>query len=292
MSMSSQRAIALGGLVTALHIIMLFIMNIVPGSELLVLFGLPVVGALYYQKTSTRHAFISAISTILLVLLLDPIKAVIWMVPSVIIGVTYGGLIRLKFQALSIIFTLSFVHAIVLYFSLMIGAALLGFDPVAQMQNEFFHWSADEAWIYGPLVFWIYGLSQAIVTHFITARELERLKVTVTWETRFPRWAMLAYLLLHGGGIVLAVIPTTQSLSVTVGFFAITLGIGIVVFAGFAHLSKWIFIGSSFVLLAGLIFSLVIREQVPTLILYSLSNYSLIPLVFYYFSLYANSKRT
>ena len=292
MTMSSQRAIALGGLVTALHIIMLFIMNIIPGSELLVLFGLPVVGALYYQLTSTRHAFIFATATILLVLLLDPIKAVIWMIPSVIIGVTYGGLIRLKFQALGIIFALSFVHAIVLYVSLVLGAALLGFDPLEQLQNEFFHWDAQEAWIYGPLVFWIYGLSQAVVTHFITARELERLKVKVTWEQQFPKWAMITYLVVHFTGIVFSFFPSTLSFSVTLAIFAITLAIGIIVFAAMAKLPTWIFIASAFILLAGLITSLVVRAQSPTLFLFSLSNYSLLPLVFYYISLYGTAKRS
>lgn len=290
MTMSSQRALALGGLVTALHVILLFLMNIVPGSELLVLFGLPVVGALYYQLTSTRHAFIFAFATILLVLLLDPIKAVIWMIPSVIIGITYGALIRFKFQAVSIILTLSLVHAVVLYLSLILGGALLGLDPLTDLQTDFFHWDAQEAWMYGPLVLWIYGLSQAIVTHFITARELERLKVKVTWETTFPRWAMVAYLLLHMGGIVLALIPATQSLAVTAGVFSITLAIGIIVYSVKQGISVIIFIIAAFVMLLSLVGAIILSSGASPLFLFGLSNYSLFILAFYYISLYSTAK--
>ncbi len=290
MTMSSQRALALGGLVTALHVILLFLMNIVPGSELLVLFGLPVVGALYYQLTSTRHAFIFAIATIILVLLLDPIKAVIWMIPSVIIGLTYGGLIRLKFQAVSIILALSLVHAVVLYISLILGGALLGLDPLRDIQTGFFHWDAQEAWMFGPLVLWVYGLSQAVVTHFITARELERLKVKITWEETFPRWAMIAYLVLQLGGIVLALIPATQSLAVSAGVFSLTLAIGIIVYSVKQRLSMIVFISAAFVMLISIVGSFILSSGASPLFLFGLSNYSLFILVFYYISLYSTHK--
>lgn len=290
MTMSNQRAIALAGLFTSLHIIILLMMNILPGTELLVLFGLPVISAMYYHLTSTRNAFIFAVATSLLVMLLDPIRAVIWIIPSVAIGISYGALIRLRWKSLAIIYGLSFIHAAILFTSLAIGGRMLGVNVWSQLQTQFFHWNQADAWIYGPLMLWLYGLSQSIITHFITSKELARLGINVDWEQELPQWVIIGIALLQVGGIVISFVPSLQALAIWLGSQVFTLSIALYFYTIKRKVSPLIFIISAFVTLLGLMLSLTLITTYPTLILFSLTNFSLLPLLFYVISLYAHPK--
>lgn len=290
MTMSSQRAIALAGLFTSLHVIILMIMNVIPGTELLVLFGLPVIAALYYQMTSTRHAFIFAFATALLVLLIDPIRAVIWIIPSLVIGISYGLLIRLKWKSLAIVYGLSFIHALVLFASLAIGGAMLGVDFWSKLQTEFFHWDPVDAWIFGPLMLWFYGLSQSVITHVIASKELTRLGVNIEQESEFPIWASAILVVSQLVGIVLSLTPVPPALPVWLASQVVTLSIALVYYTIKRRVNVSVFIASAFISLLLLIVALTVNSIFPTLILFSLTNFSLLPLVFYMISLYAHPK--
>ena len=199
--------LTLGGLLLCLQLLFLFISKIIIGSELILLLFLPLVSSFYTLKTNRRSVFVFALSSFILCFLFDPINTFIYILPALLVGISYGILRKKGVKELSLIYITSLVHFISLLITLVsFKFFFIEFDLLGVMER-FFSSDSETAYIIMGVILFVLAIIQSFLVHIISEKELNKFNYTIKREEKTPRW------FLAGLGISLAGVFTTYLFS-------------------------------------------------------------------------------
>lgn len=176
--MNKIKPLTQAGLFASLHVVLLLISNAIIGLDFILIIGLPFASALYSLKNKPLHTFLFAISTILICFPIDLIKTLLYIIPSLISGIAYGYLTKLKVNNLTLIYFLTFISSLLFVFSIYIINVIYTIDFV-ELAKSFFQLNEQTFNNYGPSLVLIIGLCQSILTHIIIKEELVRMNIKV-----------------------------------------------------------------------------------------------------------------
>lgn len=194
--------IALGGILASLHLVFLIISKVLVGSELLLVIFLPLISSLYILKSDNKSTFIFAISTFLLCLIFDPINTFIYIVPSLLVGITYGILRKKNIKELSLVYITTSVHVLSLIITLLSFNFLFIEFNLIQLINQTFNTSNEDNYIVLAVILIILAFIQSFLTHIISDKELDRFNFKLDKENKTPKWFIFALLFSLFGFIV------------------------------------------------------------------------------------------
>ena len=135
------------------------------------------------------------IATLFLCLIFEPVSALIYIVPALICGVSYGALKRKNMKELTLVYVSSIAHA----FSLLVSFLFIGL--LFKEVNFFDIFSSfikkDGASFYACiyLVLMVLGVIEAFTLHIICDNELEKLGYEkAKEEENTPDWIVLGFI--------------------------------------------------------------------------------------------------
>lgn len=168
--MNKIKPLTQAGLFSSLHIVLLIISNAIIGVDFILIIGLPFASALYSLKNKPLHAFLFALATTLICFPIDIIKTLIYIIPSLVSGITYGYLTKLKFSNLTLIYCLTFISSLLFVFSIFIINVIYTINFI-DIDKSFFNLGEETFNNYGPSLVLIIGFCQSILTHIIITKE-------------------------------------------------------------------------------------------------------------------------
>ena len=108
--MNKTRSIVLGGLLAAIHLVAVLMVEYIPGFDLVLVFALPFFSVMYVVKCSPVYVITYATATFLLALVFNPPAALLYILPALVTGVVYGYLVKMKTTNLTLIYILTAVQ--------------------------------------------------------------------------------------------------------------------------------------------------------------------------------------
>ena len=180
--------LALGGLFACLHVIFLLMSKFLVGSELILVLFLPLLSTIYTLKCDKKNVIMFLIATILVCSIFDVVSTFIYVVPSLICGVLYGVLRKLKLKELELLTITSFGHMISLLFSFLVITLLFKVVDFMKIFSNIFNVSGDKLFVVTLLTLLVLGYAEAFLVHVITDKELTRFATSVEKNDNVPKW--------------------------------------------------------------------------------------------------------
>lgn len=194
--MNKTRSIVFGGLLAAIHLIAILAVEYVPGFDLVVLFALPFLSVMYVLQTRWVYVLSYAIATFLLALVFHPPYALLYILPTIMVGIFYGYLVKLKTTNLTLIYLLTAAQLGTFFLSCFFISLLYGIDVISSLQN-FFNLDLDSNRYLGLPLLVMYCFAQAFLLHTILKGQLKKLRIRLQKTPYPPMWiAILEVLLL------------------------------------------------------------------------------------------------
>ena len=163
----NKNNLALGGLFAALHLIFLFFSTIFFGSEIILIIFLPLISSLYTLKTDLKSTIVFALSTIFLCIIFNPINTLIYIIPSLMVGIVYGFLNKNKIKELSMVYITTLFHFFALLFTIfIINTLFIEFDLFIILQ-DLFNTNRDNVLIILVNFLILLSIVQSFSTHLI-----------------------------------------------------------------------------------------------------------------------------
>ncbi|HHU28733.1 TPA: DUF2232 domain-containing protein [bacterium] len=246
--MNKIKPLTQAGLFAALHVVLLIVSNAIIGVDFILIVGLPFASALYSLKNKPLHTLLFFVATSLICFPIDLIKTLLYIIPSLVSGIAYGYLIKLKFNSLSLIYTLTFISSLLFLFSIFIIDLVYHIDFI-DLAKSFFNISETTFNNYGPSLILLIGFCQSILTHIIIKEELNRMNIKVN-NNYDPSFFFVCFSLV--ALIISLILFNTTYLNVAIYFMFIYLitFIPIIIYA-FSKTNKhfiFLVIGSLFIL--------------------------------------------
>lgn len=195
--------LALGGLFACLHVIFLLMSKFLVGSELILVLFLPLLSTIYTLKCDKKSVIMFLIATVLVCSIFDVISTFIYVVPSLICGVLYGELRKLKFKELELLTVTSFGHMISLLFSFLVITLLFKEVNFMEIFSSIFNVSGKELFVVTLLTLLVLGYAEAFLVHVITDKELTRFTTSVEKNDSVPKWFLYCSVVCFVMGVIL-----------------------------------------------------------------------------------------
>ena len=180
--------LALGGLFACLHVIFLLMSKFLVGSELILVLFLPLLSTIYTLKCDKKSVIMFLIATVLVCSIFDVISTFIYVVPSLICGVLYGGLRKLRFKELELLTITSFGHMVSLFFSFLVITLLFKEVNFMEIFSSIFNVSGKALFVVTLLTLLVLGYAEAFLVHVITDKELSRFTTSIEKNENVPKW--------------------------------------------------------------------------------------------------------
>ncbi|HOJ44756.1 MAG TPA: hypothetical protein PK340_01790 [Bacilli bacterium] len=164
-------------LMAALNVTFAFIASLVPLAGLFLAIALPLASALVVLKTDVRYYPIYAMATLglSLVVALQQLEVTIfYVVPSLLLGFSFGYLYKLRVDDISIIIVSSLLQLIILYATIGLINAIFMIDFVSSLTAILNIDSATDM-IIMPSILYVVSLAQVTISYFIIGHEIEKL---------------------------------------------------------------------------------------------------------------------
>ena len=211
--MKSKEYLSLGGLFIALHLVFVLLSNFIPGSAILLVIFLPLLSTIYTLKFTKKEVVMFVIATFFLCLFFEPISTLIYIVPSLMCGVSYGVLRKYKVKELSLVYISSIAHAISLLVSFLFISLLFKEVDFFSIFETFINKSGDSFFAMIYLILTILGVIEAFILHMICDNELLKLGYEKSKEEeKTPVWmviSLFASILIY---VILAIINPVYTL--------------------------------------------------------------------------------
>ena len=188
--MSKVRTIVLGGLIAAINIAILLIAIYLPSIfvDYLLMFIMPFFMAMYVIKCGVKPGLIVGISTIIIGLFFDftQLRSLLLLLPTVTIGVLYGGLVKYRASNYTMIYALTVANIGLFFLSAGLISLFTQIDFIMNLKEIFkLHETIHSAY-YTILLLVGYCFLQSFLLHFIMKHQLKStfldfyIKLTVT----------------------------------------------------------------------------------------------------------------
>ncbi len=190
--MKPVRALTFGGLLAALHIIATILLHFawIPGIELIILFIVPFFSAMYSYKCKFRETIIFALATLIVCTIIDPTAGLLYILPTLAVGVVYGELVKHKANGTTIVYTLTILEFALFFLSAVILKWFTSVDIILSLKT-IFHLAKTKNDFLSLGLLLGYSFMQAFLLHFILRAQLKRMGITVTKTTNPPFWVLI-----------------------------------------------------------------------------------------------------
>lgn len=206
--------IALGGLFACLHFLFLLLSKVIVGSELLLVLFLPLLSTIYTLKCDKKSIFMFVVATVLICFVFDFVSTFIYVVPSLICGIVYGSLRKMKFKELELLCVSGLTHMFSIFFSFLVIVLLFKEVDFMAIFEKVFSLSGDKLAIVTLLTLFVLGFCEAFLVHMISDNELAKLATKVEKNDRVPKWfnvvagfSFLATIIVYGIDAVYSIFP-------------------------------------------------------------------------------------
>lgn len=183
--------IALGGLFACLHLLFLLVGKMVVGSELLMVLILPFLSTIYTLKCDRKSVFMFVITTLLICFVFDFVSTFIYVIPSLICGITYGFFRKKEFKELELLCLSGLVHMLSIAFSFLVIVLLFKEVDFLQIFEKLFGLQGKELFVVSLLSLLVLGYCEAFLVHVISDNELNKFMNKVEKNDRVPKWFVI-----------------------------------------------------------------------------------------------------
>lgn len=180
------KALSYIAIMCSLNLLFLLLSLYLPLASLFLMIALPLTSALVSIKCPKRYILIYFVATSL-VSLIDLQEALFYILPSLLIGISFGVLIKLKIHSIFVIYITSIVALICLYLGYHLIIQIYGVDMRLLIANLLNIKEVVMNNIFLILLYFL-GLTQTVFTYMIATSELKKFGVMFNEERRmfFP----------------------------------------------------------------------------------------------------------
>ena len=203
--------LALGGLFACLHVLFLLLSNIIVGSELLLVLFLPLLSTIYTLKCDKKNIIMFVIATILVCCLFNVFSTFIYVIPSLICGVSYGLFRKFKFKELELLVVTSICHVFSLLFSFLVIALLFKEVNFMGIFSNIFELSGKKLIVVSLCFLIVLGFCEAFLVHIVSDNELGKLSSKIEKNENVPKWFMIGIILSFVSFIILSFMNSLYS---------------------------------------------------------------------------------
>lgn len=169
-----QRSIAIGAIFSSLIIVLTSLSYVVPGIELLFVFFLPFFSSYISFKFGLKKSIPFLIATLILASLISYITALLYVLPSLISGLTFGYLARKISKIIDLTFIMAFVEASLFALSMLLISVLFG-TKIEEDLSILFNISISSFNNNKYLFLFLIGLTQSSFTSVVISHNYQKL---------------------------------------------------------------------------------------------------------------------
>jgi hypothetical protein len=172
--MRKVNAITLAGLMTGLHLLLVVAFTYVPYTiffEVFVYIIAPLVSTVYTLKSDNKYLLIFFAATLLAGLLFNPIVTVTYILPILVIGISFGFVIKIGLNELRIIYAMTIIYVLIFGLTILTIRLLYG---VALDQILIMAFNLSNNPYLGYLLLIGYGFLQSLVLTLILKPEVKK----------------------------------------------------------------------------------------------------------------------
>ena len=183
--------VALGGLFACLHVLFLLLGKIVVGSELLMVLILPFLSTMYTLKCDKKSVLMFVIATLLLCSVFDVVSTFIYVVPSLMCGITYGFLRKKNCKELELLCLSGLVHVLSIGFSFLVIVLLFKELDFLSIFEKIFSLTGERLVVVSLLTLLILAYCEAFLVHMISDNEIGKFMSKVKKNDHVPKWFLI-----------------------------------------------------------------------------------------------------
>ena len=180
--------VALGGMFAGLHLVFLLFSKIIFGSELLMVVFLPLLSTIYTIKCDKKSVIMFIIATLLICFVFDFVSTFIYVIPSLICGVTYGLLRKKECKELELLCLSGLAHTLAIAFSFFTIVLLFKEVDFLSVFEKMFGFQGENLIVFSMLVLLVIGYCEAFLVHVISDNELSKFMEGVKKDDSIPKW--------------------------------------------------------------------------------------------------------
>ena len=172
--MRKVNAITLAGLMTGLHLLLVVAFTYIPYTiffEVFVYIIAPLVSTVYTLKSENKYLLIFFAATLLAGLLFNPIVTVTYILPILVIGISFGFVIKIGLNELRIIYAMTIIYVLIFGLTVLTIRLLYG---VALDQILIMAFNLSNNPYLGYLLLIGYGFLQSLVLTLILKPEVKK----------------------------------------------------------------------------------------------------------------------
>lgn len=190
--MNKVQSIVFGGLISAIHIVILILSMYLPDLfiDIILMFVAPFFMGMYTVKCNLKSSLIVGGATLLISLIVDvtQLRALLFVLPTLILGIGYGFLVKKKATSHTIVYVLALLELAVFFLSAAIINLFTGTDFIHNLKEIFrLHDSVDSN-MFAFILLIAYCFAQAFLLHFILKFQLKKMKVAFSKSNYPPFW--------------------------------------------------------------------------------------------------------
>lgn len=174
--MKKINPITWGGLLVALHVIILFVPRIVPGAEIFLMLIAPLFSASYVLKNKLKNTLIFALSTLLVCLLIDAFSTLLFILPIILSGIAYGYLVKAQKDGIRTIYTMSIIQMLLFFISMLLIKFIYQIDVIQSLMTIFKLTSLSARQYAVPLLM-LYCFADSFLLHYVLKNEFKKFDV-------------------------------------------------------------------------------------------------------------------
>lgn len=168
------KEISLAGIWTALFAVIIILSNFIPGIEFFIILFSPIAVYLLKEKSNLKTVGIFIIALLFVGLIINYTTTLIYLLPSLLVGLFYGIFIKLSKNLIITTFLMGFIHAILLLISISIIDFLFASDIISYFKLVLLL-SDSNFNDFSLMILFIISLSESILTSIVFYYEYQKL---------------------------------------------------------------------------------------------------------------------
>ncbi|MDD3383406.1 MAG: DUF2232 domain-containing protein [Bacilli bacterium] len=184
--MKKSNPLTLAGLLIALHLIILFISQFAPGTELILMLIAPFFSAMYVIKNNKKYTLVFAVGTLIVCSIFNLYGTLLYIIPILINGIVYGFLAKKEKDNLRTIYILSFTQILSFFLMNYLISIIFDIDLIHSLTN-IFKLIGISGKVYALPLLIVYCFFQSSIMHYVLKNELKKFSIY------FPKFESIDY---------------------------------------------------------------------------------------------------
>ena len=184
--MKKSNPLTLAGLLIALHLIILFISQFAPGTELILMLIAPFFSAMYVIKNNKKYTLVFAVGTLIVCSIFNLYGTLLYIIPILISGIVYGFLAKKEKDNLRTIYILSFTQILSFFLMNYLISIIFDIDLIHSLTN-IFKLIGISGKVYALPLLIVYCFFQSSIMHYVLKNELKKFSIY------FPKFESIDY---------------------------------------------------------------------------------------------------